>query len=225
MRSHRGTGVASPYVYLVTAMLLAAAAGGVAVYFTYPHIGSPRLVTVFGLVGTTGAGTVPDTVSFTSARSSVTYSAEVTSGSFTTKLPNYDSYNITVSWVGNYTGQRGVVSGGTVEVAVAAGSNSGISHNIVLQTPASMVTVGGSLHWQAVTSTPVAITFTAPDGSTFTASVAADRTFTLRLPNLMVFDVSITAKDSAGQQDSYYAHTFYVSAGVNVVGLLVDLDY
>lgn len=180
--------------------------------------------TVFGLVSTTGAGTHPVSMNFTSLRTSTAFVAIVSSGHFSIELPNQDVYNVTMEWEGNYTWQRGQVTAGTVSLNFSAGSNMAQSYNLNLPTPDSAVAVNGTIPWQVVTSHPVSVRFTATDGENFTAPVSPDDAFSLRLPNMMDYQVNIQAQNSTGYQEWYYAHTLRIAAGVNVVGLLVRVS-
>lgn len=182
-------------------------------------------VSVFGLVSTTGAGTHPLSMVFTSLTTHGTFSASVSSGRFSTQLPNHDTYNVTMNWAGNFTWQHGQAASGTLSLNMSAGSNMAQSYNQVLPTPDSIVAVNGTIPWQAVTSSPVGIRFTATDGENFTTAVSANHTFSLRLPNVMNYEVYIQSRNSTGNEDWYYAHTLGVSAGVNVIGLEVRISY
>lgn len=181
-------------------------------------------VRVFGLVSTTGAGTHPVSMNFTSLRTSTTFVALVSSGQFSIQLPNQDTYNITMEWDGNYTWQRGQASAGSVSLNMPAGSNMAQSDNLNLPTPDSIVTINGTMPWQVVASHPVNVRFTASDGENFTARVSADDTFSLPLPNMMDYQVNIQSQNSTGYQEWYYAHTLQVTAGVNVLGLFVRIS-
>lgn len=59
-------------------------------------------MTLAGTVTTTGAGTNPEKITFTSMRDSKTYVAAVSGGgnpgTHSIILPNADSYNVTIGW-------------------------------------------------------------------------------------------------------------------------------
>ncbi len=181
-------------------------------------------VNVFGLVSTTGAGTYPVSINFTNLKTHASFSTTVSSGHFSIQLANQEDYNVTMNWEGNFTWQRGQVGAGRLSLNLSAGSHMGQSFNVIEPTPDSVVSVNGSVQWQAVTSKPVVVSFTASDGENFTAPVSAARTFSLRLPNLMGYEVNIQAQNSTGYKEWYYAHSLRVDAGVNVIGLLVRVS-
>ena len=183
------------------------------------------MVLVFGIVGTTGNGTHPISMDFTSMTTSAAYIAPVSSGHFSIQLPNQDTYNVTMVWGGNYTWQQGEAAAGTFTINMSGSSNLGESYNIVLPTPDSVVRVSGSVAWQVVTSTPTLIRFIASDGENFTATLSSDggHTFTLPLPNMMDYKVYILSQNSTGYQEWYSAHNMAILAGVNVVGLQVKI--
>jgi hypothetical protein len=90
---------------------------------------------------------------------------------------------------------------------------------VVESTPDSIIAVQGSVTWQIITSSPVAIRFASNGGENFTARISADRTFSVRVPNMMNYEVYIQSQ--AGEW--YYAHQPEVSAGLNVVGITVKI--
>ena len=182
-------------------------------------------VLVFGIVGTSGNGTYPTALNFTSLRTHAQFVAHVSSNHFSISLPNDDTYNVTMSWGGNYTWQQGMVSAGTFTVNMTGTSNLGESYNIVLPTPNSLVTVSGVFQWGMVTSQPTTIRFTATDGENFTAPVAPGNSFSLRLPNMMNYQVYVETQNSTGYQDWYSEHTLDVRASVDVVGLVVTVGF
>jgi hypothetical protein len=186
---------------------------------------SESSVSVFGLVGTTGSGTHPVSLNFTSVKTSTTYAAQISGGHFYLQLPNQDTYGVVVEWAGNFTWQRGSTTGDALTLNMSSGSNLGWSYNAVFATPDSTVTVSGTVSWQAVAANPVNIRFTAGDGENFTTSVNPDRSFSLLLPNLMNYQVNVQSQNSSGYREWYYAHTLQVQAGTDVVGLIVKVAY
>jgi len=163
-------------------------------------------------------------MNFTSLRTSTNFVALVSSGQFSIQLPNHDTYNVTTGWGGSYAWQRGQVTAGTVSLNMSSGSNMAQSDNLNLPTPDSVVTVNGTIPWQVVASHPVNVRFTASDGENFTAGISSDDTFSLHLPNMMDYQVNIQSQNSTGYQEWYFAHTLQVTAGVNVLGLLVRIS-
>ena len=227
-----GPGAARMTIYgalLVLAALVVAAAAAILTSAPIPvttttQPGQPATVSVFGLVGTTGAGTVPQEVVFVSVRTSTAYAANVSAGHFSVDLPNPAAYNVTLRWQGNYSWQAGEVFAGTLSLNKSAGSNPGESYNLVLPSPETVVMVSGTIPWQVVTSAPVQIRFTAGDGENFTAPVTDGNAFALKLPNLMTYEVYVQSRNSTGYTDWFYAHTLEVEAGVNVLGLTVRIS-
>jgi hypothetical protein len=179
-------------------------------------------VTVFGLVSTLGAGTHPTAMVFSSARQGQNFTAPVTNGSFSIKIPNQDSYDVSLKWAGNYTWQTGQTDRGQLTVNMTAGSMGAMSCNVVQMTPSSMVRVEGSISWGVVTSSPVAIKFTAADGEVFQASVS-NKTFTTVLPNMMNYNVEVASQNATGYMDWYAFQQLQVNVGINVVGLMVRI--
>jgi hypothetical protein len=208
-----------------------------ALVFVFPRSGSGALkssstltatasVTVFGLVSTTGPGTHATSMIFTSERDGQTFIAPTSwpgTGRFSIELPNDDKYGVAVGWAGNYSWQQGQTDQGVMSLNVSAGSQAAQSYNVVFPTPDAVVLVDGAVAWQINGSNPIAIRFTAGDGQNFTAAVANQGTFSIRLPNLVTYEVSVQSQNATGYSDWYYAHQMVISAGVNVVGLTVRI--
>lgn len=179
-------------------------------------------VQVFGLVSVTGAGTHPTYILFTNAQTGQPTQAPVVAGHYSVQLPNHMTYNVSLGWSGNYTGQAGREPMGQLSVDMAEGSMMAQSYNVVQQTPASMVWVNGTIAWGMITASPSAIRFTASDGENFTAAVQG-RAFAVRLPNMMTFEINVESRNSTGYTEWFYFHQLEVNAGLNVVGITVHL--
>lgn len=184
----------------------------------------PGYVNVFGLVSTLGTGTHPTSMVFGSAGSHQKFEAPVSGGRFSVDVPNHDVYNVTMRWSGNYSWQAGETAGDKLTVNMSAGSHAAMSYNVVKPTPESVLVVDGTVAWQMVTSNPVAVRFTAADGTNITATVTAGRTFSLRLPNMMNYSVDIQSGNATARGEWYYAHQLEVRAGVNVIGIMVRIS-
>ncbi len=223
--------VNSSYFLMLTAVLLLSGLV-IAVYVTGSITSSSSTtggttlsgVTVFGFVRTTGEGTHPISLVFVSPRTSTPFEAQVSNGRFSVELPNQETYNVTATWAGNYTWQHGETAVGQLPINMSAGSKGAQSYDVVEQTPDSVVGVAGTLAWQIVTSSPANIRFTASDGENFTTTISADKTFSIRLPNLMNYEVYVQSKNATGYGDWYYMHQLEVRAGVRVVGLEVNIS-
>jgi len=87
-----------------------------AIYFIVqtPGFIKPKEVTLTGTVTTTGTGTTPEKITFTSMRDGKTYVAVVVGGgnpgTYTISLPNGDSYKVTITWK-----ILGLLTGGTAD--------------------------------------------------------------------------------------------------------------
>ena len=187
---------------------------------------TPASVSVFGFVTTSGIGTHPTSIVFTSEEDGKTIVAQVSwpgGGHFSADLPNQEKYNVGVRWVGNYSWQSGLTSQGELSVNMSAGSQPGQSFSSVALTPDTVIRVGGAVPWNISSSIPISIRFTASDGQNFTAPVTDQKAFSIRLPNLMTYEVNIESQNTTGYTEWWYAHSTDVSAGINVVGLTVRI--
>jgi len=129
-----------------------------------------------------------------------------------------------MEWEGYYAWQRGEMTAGAVSLNLSAWSNTAQSDKLNPPTPDSVPAVTGTIPWQAMTSHPVSVRFTASVAENFTAPVSAEGTFSLQLPNMMDYQVDVQSQNSTGCPEWYYAHTLQVAAGVNVLGLLVRVS-
>jgi hypothetical protein len=76
-------------------------AGGIYILSQTPGFGKPKEVTLTGTVTTTGTGTTPEKITFTSVRDETIYVAAVTGGNpgtYSISLPNGDSYSVKITW-------------------------------------------------------------------------------------------------------------------------------
>ena len=73
---------------------------GVALYFVFNAlgVGKPSDVVVSGTVTTTGLGTSPQLVTFTSQSTGNPYVANANGGTYSITLPNRDTYSVTITY-------------------------------------------------------------------------------------------------------------------------------
>ena len=69
----------------------------------------PSEVSLSGTVTTTGTGTSPEKITFTSESNGNTYVANANGGSYSISLPNRDTYKVNITW--NFLG----ITGGTAD--------------------------------------------------------------------------------------------------------------
>lgn len=107
--------------WAVPAIIIVVVIIALAIYFIVqtPGFIKPREVTLNGTVTTTGTGTTPEKITFTSMRDGKTYVAAVSGGNpgaYTINLPNGDSYKVTITWkvLGLFTG--GTADAGTLNL-------------------------------------------------------------------------------------------------------------
>lgn len=181
-------------------------------------------VTVFGLVSTTGIGTHPTSMAFRNSDDGRLFVALVDGNHFSIGLPNHETYNVSLRWVGNYTWQSGEIPEGQLLMNMSQGSSMSQSYNLVETTPNSVVLVDGSIAWQIVTSVPSIVKFTSTDNQVFTANVTQNKTFSITLPNMMTYEVEIGTNNATGGTEWYYAHELTVSVGNRVTGITVDIS-
>jgi hypothetical protein len=58
----------------------------------------PKEVALSGTVTTTGTGTSPEKITFTSEKNGNTYVANANGGTYSISLPNEDTYKVTITW-------------------------------------------------------------------------------------------------------------------------------
>jgi hypothetical protein len=149
------------------------------------------LITLSGAVTTTGSGTSATGIVFTAY--GLHFNTTVTAGKYTVQLPNLAKYAQLVSWVGTYPWQTGSVNATTVTVNQGAGTTQ--TNNFAASTPASTITVSGTI--SILTGEhPTSIIFTY-SGSQFSATPSGT-SYSLSLPNAATYSVSITWTSSFG---------------------------
>ena len=100
-------------IAVVIAVIVAVVAVAIYVIVQTPGFVKPKDVTLTGTVTTTGTGTTPEKITFTSMRDGKTYVAAVSGGNpgtYTITLPNGDSYKVTITWK-----ILGLLTGGTAD--------------------------------------------------------------------------------------------------------------
>jgi len=90
--------------WIIPAIIIVVVVAALAIYVIVqtPGFIKPKEVTLTGTVTTTGTGTTPEKITFTSMRDGKTYVAAVVGGgnpgTYTITLPNRDSYKVTITW-------------------------------------------------------------------------------------------------------------------------------
>ena len=100
-------------IAVVIAVIVAVVAVAIYVIVQTPGFVKPKDVTLTGTVTTTGTGTTPEKITFTSMRDGKTYVAAVSGGNpgtYTITLPNGDSYKVAITWK-----ILGLLTGGTAD--------------------------------------------------------------------------------------------------------------
>lgn len=152
-------------------------------------------VTVTGSVSTTGEGTYPTNLVFTSSNTGYTY-ASVSNRLYQISLPNGVNYSVEVAWHGAYAWQSGVdlwQGGKLVTVNASAGETGPMTEDFALPTPDSNATVTGFVHTTGVDTFPASVTFAGRGGSYVFSVVGPDITvyYNLTLPNIDSYNVTI----------------------------------
>jgi len=101
--------------WTIPAIIIVVVVAALAIYVIVqtPGFIKPKEVTLTGTVTTTGTGTTPEKITFTSLRDGKTYVAAVSGGNpgtYTITLPNGDSYEVTITWK-----ILGLLTGGTAD--------------------------------------------------------------------------------------------------------------
>lgn len=175
-------------------------------------------VTVFGLASTVGQGTHMVALVFTNNRTGANLTALVSSGSFSVSLPNGAVYDVVAKWAGNYSWQSGADDRGAVTVNMSTGSMRAMSYNLQLETPPTIVAVHGTILWTLPSAHPISVVYTSSDGESFQAQVQ-NATFSMRLPNMMDYQVKVFWQYADGTTDYLFAANQTVNEGTGVVGL------
>lgn len=181
-----------------------------------------RYVHVFGLASTVGQGTQMGALGFTNTRTGASFSAPVSNGKFSIDLPNGAVYLVTAEWAGNYSWQKGAAGRGDLTVNMSEGSTAAMSHNLILETPPTIVAVYGTILWTLPSAHPVSVVYAASDGESFQAEVH-NVTFSTRLPNMMDYQVKVFWQYADGTTDYLFAANQTIDEGVGVVGLDVEI--
>lgn len=102
--------------WIIPAVIIGGIVTVLAIYVIIQRPGfiKPKEVTLTGTVTTTGTGTIPEKITFTSMRDGKTYVAAVVGGgnpgTYSITLPNGDSYKVTITWK-----ILGLITGGTAD--------------------------------------------------------------------------------------------------------------
>jgi len=90
------------WVILILIIVIVVAALAIYAISRMPFTNKPTEVTLTGTVTTTGTGTMPEKITFTSMSDQKTYVAAVSGGgnpgTYGITLPNQDSYKVTITW-------------------------------------------------------------------------------------------------------------------------------
>jgi hypothetical protein len=175
-------------------------------------------VTVFGLASTVGQGTHMVALGFTNNRTGANFTAPVSNGNFSIKLPNGAIYDVVARWAGNYSWQSGADDRGALTVNISTGSMRAMSYNLQLETPPTIVAVHGTILWTLPSAHPISVVYTSSDGESFQAQVQ-NATFSTRLPNMMDYQVKVFWQYADGTTDYLFAANQSVNEGIGVVGL------
>ena len=181
---------------------------------------TPAYAKVFGLVSTTGYGTYDTVVVFTNSQER--YVSLIMDGSFSAELPNPGIYNVTTVWRGLYPWQNGTIYKGQVILDWGPGSKAAQSYNIVDEIPNSLIMVSGKIVFKGYTANPILVRFNTTDGQTF-ETVIENNTYSINLPNLMDYTVSVEWADSAGNLRWTNTGIANVQAGPRITAQILDL--
>lgn len=92
-------GVSNVVVVLIVVVCVVVAIVGVYAWQNYvSSVMKPKEVALSGTVTTTGTGTKPEKITFTSESNGNTYVADANSGTYSISLPNEDTYKVTITW-------------------------------------------------------------------------------------------------------------------------------
>ncbi len=142
-------------------------------------------ITVSGQVSTSGEGSRATGISF-NGKGGI-FPASLTNNQFSVTLPNLDNYAVSVQWSGTYSWQTGTVNAGGLNVNLQKGLT--LSDNIQATTPASHVTVSGTISTTGSGTSASKINFNGKAGL-FSASVTGGQ-YSISLPNLDIYSTSI----------------------------------
>jgi hypothetical protein len=143
------------------------------------------MITMTGSATSSGSGTTVTGVTYKA--NGLSFSATLSGGQYTVKLPNLASFNTSVTWAGAYSWQGGTTGTAAASVFLPPGQTSA-SQDLPAHTPNSVVTVSGGISL-ASGLTPTLITFSV-NGMQFTVTPSGSA-YTIQLPNLTNYVVSI----------------------------------
>ncbi len=93
--SHTGRNLA---IGLILAIIVIVIVVAMAVPGSVPGISKPSQVVLSGTVTTTGTGTSPEKITFTSETTGNNYVADANGGTYSVTLPNQDTYSVSITW-------------------------------------------------------------------------------------------------------------------------------
>lgn len=146
-------------------------------------------IVVSGSVYTTGTGTNASALTF-QGNEGTTYYVGVSGGKYSVELPNIQSYNISISWRGEFAFQSGLVAR-TLALSEAPAVTS-LSADFNIQTPNSMITVSGSVSTTGIGTIPTGITFSSTVAGSHIFQIIGPGHYSISLPNLANYTTIVT---------------------------------
>ena len=143
--------------------------------------------TVHGVVSTSGRGTNATSLTFSSSLTSEVV-ARVSDGSYSVVLPNELTYEVSVSWAGEYSWQGGNASQQLLLNDTSNGPENADFANV--PTPDSTVAVAGSVTTTGKGTYPVSVAFVSTETGHLKANVTSE-SYSLTVPNGVNYTVEV----------------------------------
>ena len=192
---------------------------GVAIYyadFNTPDSGSSQSTTAVSLTSVNVSGSLNTTgqatrvIAATFASGSKSYSANVSGNQYSIFLESPGSYKVSLSWAGNYSWQKGVV---TTNLVLSSNDSSQLVKNFTVATPASYVYVTGGITSNTNGTHPKQVIFAGAHGETVSQLAnSSTGNYVAEVPNLESYAVSV------GWRGAYS----WQSGSISVGGMKVD---
>jgi hypothetical protein len=155
-------------------------------------------VTFTGSLSTTGDGTYPVEILFTSSSTGNVY-ASLSNDQYRASLPNGVNYSVEVAWHGQYSWQLGSdtwLAGKEIPVSQGPGAGPSLTRSFDLPTPDSNATVTGFVRTTGASTFPTLVTFAGRGGSyVFSITdLGSTESYNLTLPNIDTYNVTVAWK-------------------------------
>src|SRR5579875_183123 len=177
-------------------------------------------VSISGVIGTSGEGTQASRITLVSAQNQ-TYTAPVLGARYNITVPNDDTFEASVSWIGMYPWQGGSISLGALESNV--NTSSYITQNWNIATPSSEITVSGVVNTTGKGTYATAVSFHGDKGSLVSVPVI-DQEYTVNLPNFEYYNLSVSWSGSYSFQRGYVDYGLELGQQAGISSVTINFE-